>query len=147
MLRTLLLITICLLCCVSNDASSTDFLEVTLPDGNIIKAEIAMDKAQGLQNRDYLCPKCGMIFIFDTEGIYSFWMKDTLLDLSLIWINKKREVVHIERNAKPCKYKTDPRKECQVYMPNINAKYVLEILPGASDSINIGSVLKFIPPG
>ena len=35
----------------------------------------------------------------------------------------------------------------QIYMPNINAKYVLEILPGASDSINIGSVLNFIPPG
>lgn len=120
---------------------SVDFYKVTLPDGNVIKAEVAEDKAKGLQQREHLCSDCGMIFIFEKEGKHSFWMKDTLINLTLIWMDKEGKVVHIVNNAEPCRYQTDPYKECEIYSPGSDAKYVLEILPQIDKSIGVGSVL------
>jgi len=140
--RLFFIIQFIFLSCSNNPAHSTDLYKVTLPDGTVIEAEVAEDKAKGLQNREYLCPNCGMIFIFDKDGIYSFWMKDTLISLSLIWIDNVGKVVHIARNAKPCKYEKDAYKECEKYFPKDSAKYVLEILPKADKSIEVGSRLK-----
>lgn len=140
-IRNILIVQLLLLSCSYSTVFSKDLYKVTFPDGIVIKAEVAADKAKGLQNREYLCPNCGMIFIFDKDGIYSFWMKDTLINLTLIWIDNKGNVVHIVRNAKPCKYEKDPHKECDLYFPKDVAKYVLEILPEADTSVEIGSVL------
>jgi uncharacterized membrane protein (UPF0127 family) len=139
--RLFFIVQIFFLSCSHDTVYSTDFYKVKLPDGSVIEAEIARDKAKGLQNREYLCPNCGMIFIFDKDGIYSFWMKDTLLNLSLIWIDNEGKVVHIVRDAKPCTYEEDPYKECEMYFPKDKSKYVLEILPKADKSIEIGSDL------
>ena len=83
-----------------------------------------------------------MIFVFDEDGISSFWMKDTLVNFSLIWIDNEGKVVHVVRNAKPCKYEKDPYKECEKYFPKDRSKYVLEILPKIDKSIEVGSRLK-----
>lgn len=141
-LRLFFIIQFFLLSCGYNTAHPADLYKVTLPDGSVIEAELAKDKAKGLQNREYLCPNCGMIFVFDKDGIYSFWMKDTLISLSLIWIDNEGNVVHIVRNAKPCKYEKDPYKECERYFPKDRSKYVLEILPKIDKSIEVGSRLK-----
>lgn len=46
----------------------------------------------GLSNRDSLCDKCGMIFIFSNLGKYGFWMKDMKFNLDFIWIKDNRVV-------------------------------------------------------
>ena len=140
-LKLFFIIQIFLLSCSSDNVFSKELYKVTLPDGNVINAELARDKAKGLQNREYLCPKCGMIFVFDKEGFYSFWMKDTLLSLSLVWIDNDGKVVHIARNVKPCRYEKNPYKECETYFSPDQSKYVLEILPQSDKSIEIGSSL------
>lgn len=119
-----------------------DYYSVTFPDGREIKAEIAADKAKGLQDRENLCEDCGMIFIFDKSGMYSFWMKDALIPLTLIWIDDNGRVVHIERDAKPCEYTNDPYTQCELYYPARPSRYVLEINPNADTGIEVGSVLK-----
>ena len=37
-------------------------------------AKTAKEKEQGLSDRKNLCSDCGMLFVFDQEGFYPFWM-------------------------------------------------------------------------
>jgi hypothetical protein len=72
-------------------------------------------------NRQELCPNCGMLFIFNEENKHSFWMKNTLLPLNMIFIDKNKKVVDIKK-AEPCW--EDP---CQTYTPQEPCSYVLEV--------------------
>ena len=62
-----------------------------------------------------------MLFIFDKEDRYTFWMKNTRIPLDMIWINKDNKIVDIQE-ALPCS--TDI---CQTYPWKEPASYVLEI--------------------
>jgi len=42
-----------------------------------------------------------MIFIFQEEKKHSFWMKNTLIPLDIIWIDYNGKIVDIQ-TAKPC---------------------------------------------
>lgn len=90
------------------------------------------ERTKGLMDRESLAQDRGMLFVFDKEEEYSFWMKNTLIPLDIIWINKDKQVVDIEKNVQPCQ--VDP---CQRYSPNQKAKYVLEINAGQSDQTQI----------
>lgn len=67
-------------------------------------ADTATEISRGLSNVQSLPENEGMLFIFDKEGNYSFWMKDTLIPLDIIWIDDKFNVVHIEDNVRPESY-------------------------------------------
>ncbi len=84
-------------------------------------AETSEKHQKGLMFREYLDQNAGMLFIFEEEEIYPFWMKNTLIPLDIIWINKDKEIIYIEENVPPCK--ADP---CLSYSPNKEALYVLE---------------------
>lgn len=67
-----------------------------------------------------------MLFIFPNETMRSFYMKNTEFPLDIIFINKDREVVNIQKNAKPL----DPTS-----LPSTGpVKYVLEVNEGLSDT-------------
>jgi len=120
--------------------------QITLPNGLKVDAEVAKDKEKGLQGRKSLCYNCGMIFIFENEWYHGFWMKGTLINLAIIWINRDGEIVHIIKNAETCLGKRNPYTECPVYSPNSPAKYVLEINPEAASGIEAGMRIKSDPP-
>jgi len=90
--------------------------------------------------REKLDSNKGMLFIFDREGEYPFWMKNTLIPLDIIWINEKKEVVFISENTQPCE--KDP---CLSVNPGKNAEYILEVNGGAAQKIglNMGDTLNF----
>jgi len=99
------------------------------------KVEIAdnpFKRTLGLMFQEKMDQDKGMLFIFEEEGIYHFWMKNTLIPLDIIWLNKEKKVVFIEKNVQPCK---------QIICPQINAeklaKYVLEINAGLAEKINL----------
>jgi uncharacterized membrane protein (UPF0127 family) len=73
-----------------------------------------------------------MLFVFDVEDYYSFWMKNTLIGLDMIWLDKGKRIVHIERDVPPCK--TDP---CPSYTPKRPGSYVLELKAGSADRLNL----------
>lgn len=101
---------------------------VTLRDGKTIAIEVVADpetRAQGLMFRSSLSADRGMLFIFPESDAHSFWMKNTLIPLDIIWIDEARTVVHVERDVPPCK--ADP---CASYPPGKAAKYVLELAAG-----------------
>ena len=82
-------------------------------------------RLEGLMDRAGLAQDCGMLFIFDKEDKYGFWMKNTLIPLDIIWLNSQRQVVFIKRSAQPC-----VNSVCSPVYPDRSAKYVIELNAG-----------------
>jgi hypothetical protein len=105
---------------------------------NCFLVELAKTNAEierGLMFRTHLDQNKGMIFIFNKEGIYPFWMKNTLIPLDLIWINKENKIVFISRSSQPCS--ADIKNVCPSINPQAGALYVLEINGGVSRNIGL----------
>jgi len=85
--------------------------------------------AKGLMFRESLPDNQGMFFVFEADEPRSFWMKNTLIPLDIIFINKDFIITGIS-HAIPCTH--DP---CTIY--NGTGKYVLEINAGLSQKYNI----------
>ena len=82
-----------------------------------------------------------MLFLFSTVNPRSFWMKNTLIPLDMIWVNENKEIIGISKDVLPCK--ADP---CPSYSSFGPVKYVLEVNAGFSDrkSLKIGDKLEFL---
>lgn len=95
-------------------------------------ADTLDERTKGLMFRKTMPKEAGMFFIFEEESEKSFWMKNTLIPLDMIFIDAGYKVVSIAKNAQPCK--GDP---CAVYPSGKPAKFVLEVNAGVSDSIGL----------
>ena len=71
----------------------------------------------------------GMLFIFPYEAEQSFWMKNTVIALDMIFVNSKLEIVKIHHN-------TTPFSE-QSYSSGKPAEYVVEVNAGYSNRMGI----------
>ena len=80
-------------------------------------AKTEEEHRQGLMNVEYLAPDEGMLFEFNKEGTYGFWMKNTSLELTQISINDDDEVEYV--------YQAIPNDETLI--PFNNCKYLLEV--------------------
>ncbi len=58
-------------------------------------ADEPASRARGLMHRHTMPPDEGMLFVFDTPGILSFWMRDTILPLDIAFIGMDRRIVNI----------------------------------------------------
>lgn len=90
-----------------------------------LEVEIAdepREREKGLMFRKSL--STGMLFVFPNEMPLKFWMKNTLISLDMLFINREQKIVGIFENVQPCR--EDP---CETYGPDIPTQYVLE-LPG-----------------
>ena len=89
--------------------------------------------------RKRLPDDAGMLFVFNQEGVYSFWMKNTRFAIDIIWISKDKKVSYIVDNATPC------ADDCQSLTPSVSAKYVLELNSGfvRKNNIKIGDRVEF----
>ncbi len=103
-------------------------------------AQTPQELARGLQFYPSLDSDSGMFFIFPQNGTPTFWMKNTLVALDIIWINEAKQIVHVTPGALPCR--EDP---CPVFRPSREARYVLEINAGLAQkqNINIGDEVRF----
>ena len=103
-------------------------------------ADTDQKRERGLQNRQFLGRREGMLFIFAQNGRYSFWMKDTLIPLDMIWLDDSRRVVYVAANVPPCR--SEP---CPVYTPPYEARYVLELNAGMAQKLGLhpGSQVQF----
>lgn len=116
---------------------------VILPDGFTVAVEVANTdelRAQGLMFRDRLRPGTGMIFFFAQDGVYPFWMKNTMIPLDMIWIDASKRIVHVKRDVPPCRV-----ENCPSYDPGVPARYVLELAAGeaAKHRLEAGDQLQF----
>lgn len=106
--------------------SGTDSIISTF---DIELAEDAYETQTGLMHRGSMQNNQAMLFIFPYVQMRSFYMKNTLIPLDIIYIDESKKVVSIQKNAKPMDETSLPSKA--------PAKYVLEINGGLSDQLNI----------
>jgi uncharacterized membrane protein (UPF0127 family) len=109
---------------------------------NCFEVELVTTPAQrerGLMFRKYLGRNQGMLFVFKDEDKHIFWMKDTLIPLDIIWIDKNKEAVFIKTNAQPC-----GQDFCLPMVPDKKAKYVLELNAGTCENIGLNVKDKII---
>ena len=81
-------------------------------------------RTQGLSDREYLAADEGLLFVFQSPGRHSFWMKDMNFAIDIIWIDENKSVVDISENASPESYPD------YAFSSSQEALYVLEINGG-----------------
>ena len=116
-------------------------------DDVMLNVEIADDSEKiqrGLMFRENLPEDQGMLFIFDREGTYSFWMMNMKIHLDMIWLDSDGKVVHIVEDAAPC-IDAAHTSLC-TFNPDEPAKYVLEVNSGfvQQHGINEDSVMRIL---
>jgi uncharacterized membrane protein (UPF0127 family) len=92
-------------------------------------ARTPKEREQGLMYRERLAPDAGMLFVFERSGPLTFWMKNTLIPLDMIFIGSDRRIVGVVENAEP-----GTLSSRQV---DGSSKYVLEINGGLSAKLGI----------
>ena len=104
-----------------------------------IQVEVARsdsERKKGLSGRSFLPENDGMLFVFDQKNVFpSFWMKNTLIPLDIIWI-KGGKITKIDKNIQP-PAKNTPDSQLLLYHPDKPIDYVLEVNRGFSDKNNI----------
>lgn len=124
----ILFLIFCSLCCAQQPMKEVCFQDVC------VQAEIADTESKrklGLMFRKGLPEHQGMLFIFEREDTYSFWMKNMQIPLDILWINKDKGIVDIKINVLPCK------DSCEGFSPRAKAIYVLEVNAGFTEKNRI----------
>jgi len=70
--------------------------------GHTVRAEVANttdSRRLGLMFRDQLPENNGMVFVYEAEGLHAMWMKNTLIPLSVAFIDKRGRIINIEQMA------------------------------------------------
>jgi uncharacterized membrane protein (UPF0127 family) len=94
------------------------------------------ERNRGLMERKHLNKDEGMLFIFEIEDYHGFWMKDTLIPLSIAFIDKDGRIVSIT-DMKP--------RTLDSHVPPKPILYALEMNKGwfFSHGIKAGDVVQF----
>jgi uncharacterized protein len=108
---------------------------------HVIRAEVVSDpgtRAQGLMHRKALAQNAGMLFIFDEHAVHCMWMKNTLIPLSVAFIDDRGAIVNIAD--------MEPHSEAS-HCAARPVRYALEMNRGwfAAKGIKPGSRLGGIP--
>ena len=119
--------------------------------GNQTTAYVEVARTQskirrGLMYRTHMPADAGMLFLFDKEKVQSFWMKNTLISLDIIFIGADMTVAGV-------KAKTTPRTLASQRI-GTPSQYVLEVNAGwaGKNGIEAGTAVRFlnvenVPPG
>ncbi len=108
---------------------------------NVEVADTPEERAVGLMHRESLDADAGMVFVFFEDTSAGFWMKDTLIPLSIAFFDERGRIVEI-LDMEPCE--ADP---CPVYDPGTSYRGALEVNQGAFDEwgVEIGDVIRISP--
>jgi uncharacterized protein len=95
-------------------------------------------RAQGLMYREALAPDAGMLFDFKESRPVSFWMRNTLIPLDMIFITAEGLVANVHAQARP----HDPTS-----IPSDGpVMFVLEIPGGRAAELGIAAGDKVVHP-
>ncbi len=100
-------------------------------------AESDEERMQGMMYRRSMDDNKGMLFIFETEEPQSFWMKNTIIPLDIMFVNAKKEIIKIHKSTTPFSEKSYPSEK--------PATYVVEVSGGFADKYGIkeGDLISF----
>lgn len=90
---------------VSSSACRADQLSLRWAGGQarftVEVVDTVASRNQGLMNREKLAPSAGMLFVYDAPQRASFWMRNTLIPLDMIFMDQTGRVTRIHSNAIP----------------------------------------------
>ncbi len=109
-------------------------------DGVRLNIEIVQDaesRQQGLMNREQLAEDQGMLFVFESTRMLSFWMRNTYIPLDIAFIDEGGKIVDIQR--------MEPLDDTTSYHSAAPALYALEVNAGwfKERGIKVGSQVEF----
>lgn len=95
-----------------------------------------LNRERGLMYRTQMADNKGMLFIFETPAVQSFWMKNTYIPLDIIFLDEDFRVVKVHKN-------TLPNQITETYSSFFPAKYALETKAGwaGMSKLNEGDML------
>lgn len=122
------------------EGTLTFYEQQTVKPIKTIDLEIADSEqriTQGLMYRPEMPDTEGMLFIFPDMAPRSFWMRNTLVSLDIIFVDDLNRIVSIQE-------KTTPRSE-QSLPSNAPAKYVVEVIGGFCEKygVEVGDQISF----
>lgn len=121
----------------------SEFPRVKLTAGMfVIDAAVAADDAdreQGLMYRTQLGPNEGMLFVFGENAVHCFWMKNTLIPLSIAFIRADGTITDIDEMQ---------AETTNNHCPRNNGTFALEMPKGwfTAKGIKPGMKLQGLPP-
>ncbi len=134
-------------CSFSGSTSLTELppdhvIELVSPAGGrqSLKVWIARtpeEQAQGLMGVESLPSATGMLFVFDEPKLLSFWMKNTLIPLDILFFDADGNFVS-SQTMEPCT--KDP---CPSYPSEKPALSALEVPKGFTDTYDVGAGWRF----
>ncbi len=68
-----------------------------------------------------------MLFVYPEPQVISFWMKQTLIPLDLLFFDKDGQLIELHKNMQPCK-----AADCKTYTNKIPAQFALELAAGTA---------------
>jgi len=109
-------------------------------DGISLEIEIVQDaesRQLGLMYRDELAENLGMLFVFESTQVLSFWMRNTFIPLDIAFIDAAGVIVDIQR--------MEPLDESKQYISAMPALYALEVNAGwfENNGLKRGSKVQF----
>lgn len=107
---------------------------------NVIIPLTRAQQERGLGGRTSLGAEDGMLFLFDTAGYQTFWMKGMAFPLDFIWLDHGQVVDITADIPAPLPNQTD----LPTYQPNVPASAMLEVRAGyaAREHISVGDAAK-----
>lgn len=104
-------------------------------------ADTLEKQVQGLMFRESIPDNFGMLFVYNDEDTHSMWMKNTLVHLDLIFLDRDKRVIDMYIDVPPCKC-----PPCPTYPSRKPAQYVLELKGNRSKKLGlkVGDRLFFI---
>ncbi len=100
-----------------------DSLKNVIKEVDVEIAETDETRHVGLMFRDKMEENQGMLFIFDKEELQGFYMKNTLIPLDIIFINAKKKIVKIHKNATPLDETDLPSMKPCLYVVEVNGGF------------------------
>jgi uncharacterized membrane protein (UPF0127 family) len=97
-------------------------------------AETRRERAVGLMERDSLPDGTGMLFVYGSAAPRSFWMKNTLVPLDIVFVGSDMRVLNIE-HASP--ESGVPEDELNRYGSDGTAQYVVEAERGYANETGL----------
>ena len=146
----------CLFSAIAVSASDDPAQQVTAPDFAVIEvavrpgnqrspisftvklAETVAQRRHGLMFTPYLPQHHGMLFVFETDAVRQFWMKNTQIPLDMLFFASDGRLVNVIHSAAP--FSLTARNSAGP------VRYVLELNAGVADEIGVQPDAKLVLP-
>lgn len=105
-------------------------LTIDASNGETVRLQVEIadsdaERQRGLMERTALGQDRGMLFVFDGEQQLSFWMKNTLIPLSVAYIDSEGRIIDIQ-DMQPLDETSHPSAEPAQYALEVNQGYFAE---------------------